>query len=73
MLGFGELFAHEIAFRLGWSGTKVGDLAYIMCLYFKVIVRRKERTEREGEGELVSLLIGYICRNLKITHNDVNC
>ena len=26
MLGFGELFAHEIAFRLGWSGTKVGYL-----------------------------------------------
>ena len=24
MLGFGELFAHEAAFRLGWSGTKVG-------------------------------------------------
>ena len=23
MLGFGELFAHEAAFRLGWSGTKV--------------------------------------------------
>ncbi|EOD44988.1 putative mitochondrial import [Neofusicoccum parvum] len=23
MLGFGELFAHEIAFRLGWSGTKM--------------------------------------------------
>jgi len=23
MLGFGELFAHEIAFRLGWSGTRV--------------------------------------------------
>lgn len=23
MLGFGELFAHEIAFRLGWSQTKV--------------------------------------------------
>ncbi|KAL1625677.1 putative mitochondrial import [Diplodia seriata] len=23
MLGFGELFAHEIAFRLGWSGTKI--------------------------------------------------
>ncbi|KAF3940787.1 hypothetical protein ABW19_dt0209831 [Dactylella cylindrospora] len=23
MLGFGELFAHEIAFRLGWSGTNV--------------------------------------------------
>jgi hypothetical protein len=24
MLGFGELFAHEAAFRLGWSGTRVG-------------------------------------------------
>jgi hypothetical protein len=23
MMGFGELFAHEAAFRLGWSGTKV--------------------------------------------------
>ncbi|BCS11235.1 mitochondrial import protein 1 [Aspergillus awamori] len=23
MLGFGELFAHEAAYRLGWSGTKV--------------------------------------------------
>jgi hypothetical protein len=23
MLGFGELFAHEAAFRLGWSRTKV--------------------------------------------------
>lgn len=26
MLGFGELFAHEAAFRLGWSGTKVRDI-----------------------------------------------
>jgi len=25
MLGFGELFAHEAAFRLGWTGTKVSD------------------------------------------------
>jgi len=23
MLGFGELFAHEIAFRLGWANTRV--------------------------------------------------
>ncbi|KIH91096.1 mitochondrial import protein [Sporothrix brasiliensis 5110] len=22
MMGFGELFAHEFAFRLGWSGTR---------------------------------------------------
>merc|ERR1712014_557955 len=30
MLGFGELFAHEAAFRLGWSKTKVsrGALHY---------------------------------------------
>lgn len=26
MLGFGELLAHEAAFRLGWSGTKVRRL-----------------------------------------------
>jgi hypothetical protein len=26
MLGFGELFAHEAAFRLGWSNTKVRNL-----------------------------------------------
>lgn len=26
MLGFGELFAHEAAFRLGWGGTKVRNL-----------------------------------------------
>lgn len=29
MLGFGELFAHEAAFRLGWGGTKVGKPSYI--------------------------------------------
>lgn len=23
MLGFGELFAHEVAYRLGWSNTRV--------------------------------------------------
>ncbi len=23
MMGFGELFAHEVAFRLGWGGTRV--------------------------------------------------
>jgi hypothetical protein len=26
MLGFGELFAHEAAFRLGWSGTRVSSI-----------------------------------------------
>lgn len=27
MLGFGELFANELAFRFGWSNTKVGSSA----------------------------------------------
>jgi Outer membrane protein TOM13 len=29
MLGFGELFAHEAAFRLGWGGTKVCTLVLL--------------------------------------------
>lgn len=29
MLGFGELFAHEAAFRLGWGGTRVRYI--ILC------------------------------------------
>lgn len=29
MLGFGELLAHEAAFRLGWSGTKVRNSAVL--------------------------------------------
>lgn len=28
MLGFGELFAHEAAFRLGWGGTKVCYISF---------------------------------------------
>ena len=32
MLGFGELFAHEIAFNLGWSETKVGST--ILSLHY---------------------------------------
>ena len=31
MLGFGELFANELAFRFGWSGTKV---RYHLCLEY---------------------------------------
>jgi len=29
MLGFGELFAHEAAFRLGWSNTRVRHMAAV--------------------------------------------
>lgn len=28
MLGFGELLAHEAAFRLGWGGTKVSGMVF---------------------------------------------
>jgi hypothetical protein len=31
MLGFGELFAHEAAFRLGWSGTRVRRDPSTLC------------------------------------------
>lgn len=31
MLGFGELLAHEAAFRLGWSGTKVSTTLRFTC------------------------------------------
>lgn len=32
MLGFGELFANELAFRFGWSGTKVCiDFSFLFC------------------------------------------
>ncbi|CAI6096847.1 unnamed protein product [Clonostachys chloroleuca] len=29
MLGFGELFAHEAAFRLGWGGTKIPSRTFL--------------------------------------------
>lgn len=31
MLGFGELLAHEAAFRLGWGGTNVSIYIFIPC------------------------------------------
>ena len=35
MLGFGELLAHEAAFRLGWSNTKVSVVVSSSCHYVK--------------------------------------
>ena len=32
MLGFGELFAHEAAFRLGWGGTKVWTFSTVLLV-----------------------------------------
>lgn len=34
MLGFGELLAHEAAFRLGWSGTKVCSCLFDLLVTF---------------------------------------
>ncbi|KAH6641185.1 60Kd inner membrane protein-domain-containing protein [Chaetomium tenue] len=46
MLGFGELFAHEAAFRLGWSNTRRGN--------------GKNRTKRGAEVD--RSLCPYICQ-----------
>lgn len=46
MLGLGELLAHEAAFRLGWSGTKV-------CL---VLFPCRSRCSRHRDYHLASLL-----------------
>ena len=40
MLGFGELLAHEAAFRLGWSGTKVNIVPHSLFLLAQRQLRR---------------------------------
>lgn len=37
MLGLGELLAHEAAFRLGWSGTKVGFVLFPLSFFFGLL------------------------------------
>ena len=32
MLGFGEIFAHEVAFRWGWRGAKVCSVCFVVDL-----------------------------------------
>ncbi|KAH8656668.1 mitochondrial import protein-like protein 1 [Tricladium varicosporioides] len=59
MLGFGELFAHEAAFRLGWSNTKifpVGRRAHAVGPGIEVRDDPLERRRREGQlDDLTSL------------------
>ncbi|KAI4863597.1 hypothetical protein Hte_007318 [Hypoxylon texense] len=49
MLGFGELFAHEAAFRLGWGGTRVFPLsrrrAHAIGPGIEIRERRRPRPE----------------------------
>ncbi|KAK0128763.1 hypothetical protein ONS95_000714 [Cadophora gregata] len=59
MLGFGELFAHEAAFRLGWGGTKVfpgGRARHSIGPGIEVREDPLERKRREGNlDDLTSL------------------
>ncbi|CAG8976788.1 hypothetical protein HYALB_00012032 [Hymenoscyphus albidus] len=54
MLGFGELFAHEAAFRLGWGGTKVfpsGRSAHFVGPGIEVRENPFESRRRDGQLE----------------------
>lgn len=52
MLGFGELFAHEAAFRLGWGKTKVrwrrGDDKEMRLGCSRGVKRVPSRIQRQG-------------------------
>ncbi|KAF3927183.1 hypothetical protein ABW20_dc0103547 [Dactylellina cionopaga] len=51
MLGFGELFAHEIAFRFGWSGTNVFPLSrrsHVAAPGVEVVENSFEKRRRGG-------------------------
>ncbi|UKZ72636.1 hypothetical protein TrVFT333_000269 [Trichoderma virens FT-333] len=48
MLGFGELFAHEAAFRLGWGGTKVFPISRRRAHPIGPGIEVRERRERPG-------------------------
>lgn len=52
MLGFGELFAHEAAFRLGWSGTRVCSPFSSSSTFVMVLVR---------SGSLLKSCLVYRC------------
>ncbi|KAF8446779.1 outer membrane protein TOM13-domain-containing protein [Terfezia claveryi] len=65
MLGFGELFAHEMAFRLGWSSTRVfpigrrtvgpglgGRGVRAMAAAEEYAQREADRKGRAGDAEL---------------------
>ncbi|EPS38979.1 hypothetical protein H072_7261 [Dactylellina haptotyla CBS 200.50] len=59
MLGFGELFAHEIAFRLGWSGTNVFPLSrrshsHAAAPGIEIVENSFEKRRRSG-GDLQDL------------------
>ncbi|KAK2595052.1 hypothetical protein QQS21_007242 [Conoideocrella luteorostrata] len=57
MLGFGELFAHEAAFRLGWGGTKVFPMSRRRAHAIGPGIEVRERRQSPGPSldDLASL------------------
>ncbi|KAI0909917.1 outer membrane protein TOM13-domain-containing protein [Ustulina deusta] len=57
MLGFGELFAHEAAFRLGWGGTRIFPLSRRSAhpIGPGIEIRHRPRARPGGLGDLTSL------------------
>ncbi|KAI3317218.1 outer membrane protein TOM13 [Xylariaceae sp. AK1471] len=57
MLGFGELFAHEAAFRLGWGGTRVFPMSRrsAHAIGPGIEIRDKPRARPGGLDDLTSL------------------
>jgi hypothetical protein len=57
MLGFGELFAHEAAFRLGWGGTKVFPVSRrkVHSIGPGLEIREKPTRPTTGLNDLTSL------------------
>ncbi|KAI1749141.1 outer membrane protein TOM13-domain-containing protein [Xylaria castorea] len=57
MLGFGELFAHEAAFRLGWGGAKIFPLSRRRAhpIGPGIEIREKPRVRPGGLDDLTSL------------------
>ncbi|RYC65190.1 hypothetical protein CHU98_g1027 [Xylaria longipes] len=57
MLGFGELFAHEAAFRLGWGGTRIFPLSRRRAhpIGPGIEIREKPRARPGGLDDLTSL------------------
>lgn len=63
MLGFGELFAHEAAFRLGWGGTKV---RLVSCLVYSSSQRRFDHAASPWLWKLATPQ----CQYLKAPHTN---
>ncbi|KAI5839568.1 outer membrane protein TOM13-domain-containing protein [Morchella snyderi] len=55
MLGFGELFAHELAFRWGWGGTRVFPLHRATRAVGPGIEVRERKRTRDEMVDLTSL------------------